>query len=65
MIRFKTASAFVLGRSHEKRDIVCQDKTFELVEKNYFSISLADGAGSCEYSHLGAYFITKEILLSL
>ena len=62
MSSLKSASAFVQGRSHEKNDIPCQDRTYELVTKGFGAIALADGAGSCEASHIGAHHITKTVV---
>lgn len=58
----KTASAFVRGRSHEKNDTPCQDRTYEFVRNGLAAVALADGAGSCVSSHVGAHHITKAIV---
>ncbi len=36
----------VKGRSHEKVNMPCQDKTYALFENDVQTIALADGAGS-------------------
>jgi len=64
MENIKIASAFVQGRGHIKKNIPCQDRTYSLINKkdNFYSVSLADGAGSCKYSHFGAEIVTRKIL---
>ena len=39
----------VKGRSHEKVNMPCQDKTYALFENDVQTIALADGAGSAKY----------------
>lgn len=51
----------VRGRSHEKADMPCQDKTYALVENDVQIIALADGAGSAKLSHHGAETVTRCI----
>ncbi|MBN2224095.1 MAG: protein phosphatase 2C domain-containing protein [Deltaproteobacteria bacterium] len=58
---WKTAHAFVQGRDHVKYSIPCQDRTFSIVEKHIAVVSLADGAGSCKYSQIGAELATKVV----
>lgn len=62
MSAFKTAGAHVAGRSHERNNTVCQDRTYELVAGGFGGVALADGAGSYPSSHLGAAYITEKIL---
>ena len=66
---WKLASAYVTGRGHLKKNIPCQDRTFELINKHstgiFYGLSLADGAGSYKYSDIGAEIVTKEILTYL
>ncbi len=38
----------VKGRSHEKVNMPCQDKTYALFENDVQTIALADGAGSAK-----------------
>ncbi len=52
----------IQGRSHISNNIECQDKTFSKVTNTFSAISLADGAGSAKYSHIGAECVTKEII---
>lgn len=55
------ASSSVRGISHIKNNTKCQDKTLCLHNENYQMIGLADGAGSCLYSDIGAEEILKFI----
>ncbi len=88
---WKIASSYIIGQGHVAKNIPCQDRTFQLVDKqflkqkikkrffknrkaievtkkiidyknSFYGLSLADGAGSCTYSDLGAELITKKIL---
>jgi len=60
-MKYKTADAYVQGKSHIKKDIPCQDRTYSLNRKNMSIISLSDGAGSRKHSDIGATILTKEI----
>lgn len=64
--RWKLASAYVIGRGHCSKNLPCQDRTFELVKNHstgtFYGLALADGAGSCKYSDVGAEIITEKIL---
>lgn len=51
----------IQGKSHIYDDTPCQDKVFAINYNDTCIISLADGAGSAKYSHLGAEAITKFI----
>ena len=66
---WKLASAYVTGRGHLTKNIPCQDRTFELINKHstgvFYGLSLADGAGSYKFSDIGAEIVTKEILMYL
>ena len=66
MSKWKIASSYIIGQGHIQKDIPCQDRTFKLVNKsskgNFYGLSLADGAGSCKHSDIGAEHITKKIL---
>jgi len=61
--KFKIAGAAVIGRNHESKGIPLQDKVFSFRSKNQKEaiIALADGAGSCAYSHIGAEIVTSKI----
>lgn len=61
--KFKIASAVVIGRNHESKGIPLQDKVFSFRSKNQKEaiITIADGAGSCAYSHIGAEIVTSKI----
>lgn len=61
MKKWKSAGAYVQGRGHIQKNIPCQDRTYTLMEKDVKAISLADGAGSCKFSHFGAEVITQSI----
>jgi serine/threonine protein phosphatase PrpC len=58
---FKTAGASVRGTSHIKNNIPCQDKVYRCAAKNTITISLADGAGSCSMSEIGADISTQFV----
>lgn len=67
MIKYwKLASSYVTGRGHYLNNVSCQDRTFELIKSHstgtFYGLALADGAGSCKYSDLGAEIITEKIL---
>jgi len=69
MNKWKIASSYVIGQGHIKKSMPCQDRTFKLISKHksgtFYGLSLADGAGSCQYSDIGAEIITKKILYFL
>jgi serine/threonine protein phosphatase PrpC len=58
---FKTAGASVRGTSHIKKNTPCQDKVYKSVSKDTTTISLADGAGSCSMSEIGADVSTQFV----
>lgn len=58
---WKAASAYVIGRSHEKEQTLCQDRTYTLQENGIQVIALADGAGSAKLSHLGAEAVVRTV----
>ena len=66
-MKWKIATASYQGRGHLKYNVPCQDKTFKLFfpKKDFYSVALADGAGSYKYSDIGAEFITKKVLYYL
>lgn len=51
---WKSAAGYVIGRSHEKEQKPCQDRTLTLKRDNISFIGLCDGAGSASHSELGA-----------
>lgn len=51
---WKTAKDAVQGRRHKQRNVPCQDYTSTYSDDEITIIALADGAGSCEHSDLGA-----------
>jgi len=58
---WKTLNYEVIGKSHIKAKKVCQDKTFTYTQNNLVVSALADGAGSYEYSDIGAIIACKSI----
>lgn len=63
---WKLASSYVTGRGHHLNNVSCQDRTFELIKSHstgtFYGLALADGAGSCKYSDVGAEIITEKTL---
>jgi len=55
----KNANTYVQGTSHRSNDIPCQDRTFYIEENGLYVMTLADGAGSREFSHFGATIVTQ------
>jgi hypothetical protein len=53
-VEYKTAFAFVQGRSHIEKNIPCQDRVQSVTCNGITVLSLADGAGSAQYSDIGA-----------
>lgn len=51
----------VQGQSHVKTNTPCQDKTYFCNTSEVFVAALADGAGSCKFSHIGAETATQTI----
>lgn len=60
-IMWNCIKSVVRGRSHFLENTPCQDKVFSLNKSDCIVISLADGAGSAKFSHLGAESITRHI----
>lgn len=60
---WKTASSAVQGRRHRENDIPCQDKVASYSDEQITIIALADGAGSCDNSDIGAQ-ITVDTAVS-
>lgn len=58
---WKTLNYEVIGKSHIKANKVCQDKTFSYNQNGVIASALADGAGSCEFSDVGAIIACKTI----
>lgn len=58
---WKSAGNCVQGRAHIKNDTPCQDKIAKYIDHSIQIISLADGAGSCRLSHIGADLVTSRI----
>ena len=58
---WKTLNYEVIGKSHIKAKKVCQDKTFTYNQNGAIVSALADGAGSYEYSDIGAIIACKSI----
>ena len=55
----KNAHTYVQGTSHRSNNVPCQDRTFYIEENGLYVMTLADGAGSREYSHFGATIVTQ------
>lgn len=51
---WKIAGASIIGSSHIKNGTPCQDFIYSLTRGDVICIALADGAGSCKYSEIGA-----------
>ena len=58
---WKTLNYEVIGKSHIKAKKVCQDKTFSYNQNGVIVSALADGAGSYEFSDVGAIIACKSI----
>ena len=59
---FRIAGASTIGTSHIENEKPCQDKFFSKKINNVATISLADGAGSCSKSDIGAEICTRYIV---
>ena len=51
----------VQGKGHIRDNVPCQDKTCFKNNGTTYAVALADGAGSCRLSHIGAETITERI----
>ncbi|MCQ9281104.1 protein phosphatase 2C domain-containing protein [Priestia aryabhattai] len=60
-INWKSSSAYLEGVSHGKANIPCQDHALHRMSDGVHVIVLADGAGSCKLSHIGAETISTNI----
>lgn len=58
--RNKNANTYVQGNSHKNNNVPCQDRTYFVEENGLYVLTLADGAGSKEFSHFGAEIVVKE-----
>jgi serine/threonine protein phosphatase PrpC len=63
--RWEVASAAVTGASHVKRGIACQDKTAWHRRRRVLTVALADGAGSCSRSDVGAQIAAETACQAL
>ena len=61
--KIKVAGHAVQGRGHAAQNMVCQDKVyvFRFRDKRSASVALADGAGSCSHSQIGAEYAVQNI----
>lgn len=61
--KIKVAGDAVAGKAHEKKQLPGQDQIFIFRSRTQKRaiIALADGAGSCSHSQLGAEIITSEV----
>ena len=66
MNSWKIASSYTIGQGHILKNTPCQDRTFKLIKKHksgvFYGLALADGAGSCIHSDIGAEVIIEKIL---
>lgn len=62
-IKYKSACARMAGRSHISTNTPCQDYVCTQRDglNGLISISLSDGAGSCNLSHIGSRIIVKTV----
>ena len=51
----------IQGKSHQRTNTPCQDKTVCTTFNGVYVAALADGAGSCIFSHFGAEVTTLAI----
>jgi len=61
MYTIQISKCFIKGRIHKLNDMPCQDRVAVYSNNNVIAMSLADGAGSCKYSDIGAEIVTLEI----
>ena len=60
-MKWKSVCCALQGRGHVKKNIPCQDKVSRREENGIHVITLADGAGSAEFSHYGAECVVNRI----
>lgn len=51
------------GKSHIKNNTPCQDYCDYYIDEDSSMIALSDGAGSCQYSHIGSKLLVEKTLL--
>ena len=59
-MKWKLAGSSVIGLSHIKNNLPCQDHISILDNDDCCCISLADGAGSAKFAELGASIVTSK-----
>tara|TARA_B100000315_G_C14510333_1_gene556643 strand:- start:13 stop:1164 length:1152 start_codon:yes stop_codon:yes gene_type:complete len=59
---YRVAGTYVTGKSHIKKDKPCQDRIYSKSLNGVTVVSLADGAGSCSKSEVGAEIVTKYVV---
>ncbi len=58
---WQIVSASVIGNAHIENNIPCQDSlAYKMIDNNCGIAIVADGAGSCDNSHIGSNFVAKE-----
>lgn len=62
MKKWLGASARVMGRSHEEKNIPCQDNVDYYIDDNIAVMALSDGAGSCSLSHIGSKIVVEQAI---
>ena len=58
---YRVAGTYVTGKSHIKKDKPCQDRIYSKSLNRVTVVSLADGAGSCSRSEVGAEIVTQYV----
>ena len=61
MAKCRVAGGYVTGKSHIEKNTPCQDRIFSKTNNGTTAITLADGAGSCKNSDIGAEIVTKVV----
>ncbi|WP_456279017.1 PP2C family serine/threonine-protein phosphatase [Bacillus sp. AK128] len=59
---WKLANAQVVGRSHLKQQLPCQDYTLSVQTPDMTILVLADGAGSASSSHIGSKTVVHKMI---
>ena len=59
--KWKNACAYTIGKYHISTNLPCQDRTLYLEANGVKVMTLADGAGSEENSHIGATIVCEEM----